>query len=305
MNTTDLPPQIRECVDSGAKPISFCEIRARAVLTEPAVRRAPVRRGTRVAVTGVVAAGIAGALVASQLGGEGGGATAVLTAAVINHMASASQAAMTSGEAHIAWTSGSSPNAVQDVTFDGSNWNDVLNPGAPTKITDGPNGSITRTGESINRVVDGHAYHFPAFVFTPGGPQFESRWALIGGADAARQLNFPDPRSLLSVLSQSAGFVSDGSGPVGGVQVRHLHATTPGAVPASPLDPIIASEPDNARLSALDLWVDSAGVVLKARLTLTGSSSSSVTVTVTFSKIGQPQPITVPPITVPPNPVHR
>jgi hypothetical protein len=69
-------------------------------------------------------------------------------------------------------------------------------------------------------------------------------------------------------------------------------------VPITRLNDIIGSEPDNATISAIDLWVDSSDVVQKIQVTLTGTDGSgapsSVTVTATFSHIGQVQPITAP-----------
>jgi hypothetical protein len=148
-------------------------------------------------------------------------------------------------------------------------------------------------------VVDGQAYHYPAISFKPK-PHNVAEWMHIVAPGGGQSLNIPDPRALLGVLSPSAGFVTDGYTTVNGVKLQHLRATTPSRVPVTPLDPIIQSEPDNARLSALDLWVDSSGVVLKAQVTVTGTggTASSVTLTVTFSEVGQPQPITAPPSSI-------
>jgi hypothetical protein len=153
------------------------------------------------------------------------------------------------------------------------------------------------TGESINRVVNGQTYHWPAIVTTPKGPEVTSGWQRLPGAGGGG-LDIPDPRNLLGVLSPSAGFVTAGTSTVNGVTVTHMRAATPGAVPITPLNNIIQSEPDNARISAIDLWVDSSDVVQKAEVTVSGTDGKgapqSATVTVTFSQIGQLQPITAP-----------
>jgi hypothetical protein len=290
MNTTELPAMIRECVDGGAQPVSLGEVKARAVMTERRVR--PGRLG--VAAAGVAAAGIAGALVASQVGGTAARPPAVLTAAMLKQVAAASQAAMTSGQARIATATGGST-VVQQVTFDGANWNDVLNPGAPVRVHRTAH-LFSWTGESIDRVVDGQAYHYPAFAFKPA-PHIAAEWMHIIAPGAGASLNIPDPRTLLNVLSPSAGFVTDGYAIVNGVRAEHLRATTPAGVPLRPLNPLIGTEPDHPRVSALDLWVDPSDVVLKARFTVSGPEQvrdPGVTVTVTFSQIGQPQDITAP-----------
>jgi hypothetical protein len=251
-----------------------------------------------IGVTGLAAAGAVAALVASQLGGGGTAATrAVLTAAVVRHMASASQAAMTSGQADIDWTSSGLPSVVQQISFNGSDWNDVMNPGQPGRITHTARG-IERSGESVDRVVDGQEYHWPAIKMTAKGPEFTSGWMIFDNASSPAPLSIPDPRKLLSVLSPAAGFVADGTSTVNGVTVSHLRATSPGAVAIAPLNDIIQSEPDGARLSAVDVWVDANDVVLKAQVTVSGTNGKaapqSATVTVTFSQVGQLQPITAP-----------
>jgi hypothetical protein len=288
MNITDIPSQIRECVDRD--PVTFGEIRARTVLTERSVRRVPARLG--VAAAGLAAAGVAAALVASQ---TGGGTGAVLTAATLKHVASASQAAMTSGRADIEWTNGSA-SLTQHIAFDGANWNDES---TGTGSTRPPHATSYWGGKDINRVVDGQAYHWPAVVWKPKA-HFTPGWMHMTFPGAAGSLNIPDPRTLLGVLSPSAGFVSDGYTTVDGVRLQHLRATKPGGVPLGPLDPIIQSEPYHPSLSALDLWVDPSDVVVKAQFTVTGTgtktggASRSVNLTVTFSQIGQPQAITAP-----------
>jgi uncharacterized protein (UPF0333 family) len=223
------------------------------------------------AVTGVTAAGIATALVASQ----GGGTTAVLTAATLKQMADASTAAMTSGQADIDWSGSGSPSDVkQQVSFDGANWNDVLNPGQPIKITHQTKHSIAWTGESIERVVDGQNYHYgPVDVGTIQNPRFKYEWRHIAGA--AGSLNIPDPRSLVSLLSPAAGFADDGTTTVNGITLKHLHATTPGEVALQPLNDVIQSEPDNAKASAIDLWVNPSGVVLRAQVTISGTGAAT------------------------------
>ena len=94
----------------------------------------------------------------------------------------------------------------------------------------------------------------------------------------------------------SAGFTAAGYTTVDGAQLEDLRATTPGAVSLTPLNDVIQSEPDNAQASALDLWIDPAGVVQKAVITVTGTDGHGIpqSVTVTFSQIGQPQTITPP-----------
>jgi hypothetical protein len=251
MNTTELPAMIRECVDAGAQPISPAEVRARAVLTEHRVRPARVRRGTRlgVAAAGVAAAGLAGVLAAGQVGGgTTAGTRTVLTAAMLKHVAAVSQAAMISGRAGIV-TDVAGSTLVQQVTFDGANWNDVMGP-------------------LITRVVNGQAYSYPAWAFKPV-PHHVPEWMHFPGPGAPTSVNIPDPRTLLSALSPSAGFVTDGYTTVNGAKVEHLRATTPGAVPLRPLKPLIGTEPHNW-LSALDVWVDPSDVVLKAQFTVSG-----------------------------------
>jgi hypothetical protein len=292
MNSTDLRPAIRACVDEGAPPVTAGEIRVRAAGRPASARRVPVRLA--VAATAVAAAGAAAGLVASQSGG-GPATGTVLTAAMIRHVASASQAAMTSGTADIDWTGSGQASVAQDISFNGANWNDVINPGQPGHVT-GTGDNISRTGESVDRVVDGQLYHWPAIEMTAQGPEFTSGWMRLPGAGAG--LDIPDPRTLLGVLSPAAGFVTAGTSTVNGVTVTRLRATTPGAVPVTPLNVIIGGEPDHATMSSVDLWVDANDVVQKAQVTLTGTDGKgapqSVTVTVTFSQIGQLQPITAP-----------
>jgi hypothetical protein len=196
---------------------------------------------------------------------------------------------MTSGRADIVWASGSA-RLTQHLTFDGANWNDAA---TGTGLKQPSNAGTIWNGENINRVVDGQAYHYPAVVWKPKA-HFTAGWMHMTMPGAAASLNIPDPRTLLSVLSPSAGFVSDGYTTVDGIRLRHLRATTPGAVRLGPLDPIIESEPDNPGLSVLDLWVDPSDVVMKAQVTVSGTGGASASVTVTFSQVGRPQAITAP-----------
>jgi hypothetical protein len=254
--------------------------------------------------TGVAAAASVGALavaavaVSQATGGKATPQRAVLTAATLRHLAGASQAAMTSGRADIDWAGSGSARVSQQIAFGGGNWNDVIHQSgfSPARHTPRGVGALTSvwTGKSVSRAVDGQQYHYPAIACQPR-PHFAAGWMRVTVPGGAGALDIPDPRTLLQVLSPSAGFVRDGFTNVNGVRLEHLYATTPGAVPVKPLDPIIQSEPSSPRLSALDLWTDPSGVVIKARMAVTGAGARhTVTVTVTFSQIGQPQMITAP-----------
>jgi hypothetical protein len=291
MSTTDLPRMIRECVDNGVTPATCREIRARAELTRRTVRTTPAPRRTRVAMTatglaatGLAAAGIAGAVIAGQSGsGAAPGTRTVLTAAVLRHMASASQAAMTSGRADIHWTSGGST-VDQQIAFDGGNWQDTSTPSGSGRVpaavepVRGAPGSklrvLTWRGATVEKTVDGKDYHYPAFAWKPR-PHIVAGWMRIIAPGAGAPLDIPDPRTLLRLLSPAGGFVNDGYSTVDGVRLRHLRATTPGAVPAAPLNAIIQSEPSSPRLSALDLWVNQSGVVVRADLTVSGQGTAT------------------------------
>lgn len=291
MNTTDLQPLIRACVDGETTPISSGEIRARAALGESLVRRVPSRRRSRFALagTGLAAAGIAAALVVAQTGGTAAGGKAVLTDVVIRHLATASRTAMTSGQADIYWISAGSASVTQHIGFDGDNYIDTIQSvgGPPVK---GPLHAVVWHGKTIDEVVDGQTYHYPAIVWKPKA-HFAAGWMRVGTGGS---LDIPDPRTFLDLLSPSAGFVSDGYTTVNGTRVEHLRATTPQQIPLTPLNDVIQSEPDSPRISALDLWVSTSGVVVEARVTVTGTDGAPVTVTVMFSHTGQPQQITVP-----------
>ncbi len=288
MNATDLQTQLREYVDAGTSPITVAEIRARAASRAagaarlPAARPAPGRRGARLslAAAGLAAAGIAGGLAASQAGGgtaaagAGGhpaGATAprgshqagteraVLDARLLRHIATVSRAALaTSGQALISYQTTGDPDydgtGTDDIAFDGGNWSDSVSyatPGSPAQ-------------HAINEVVNGQAYDFfPVFSPTP-------QWVHDTGPDAVAALDIPDPRTLLAVLSPAAGFAPAGYATLDGTRVELLQATTPGNVPASELDPLIKGTPASA-VTALELWVDSSGVVRQAAFTVTGT----------------------------------
>ena len=142
------------------------------------------------------------------------GTRTVLTAATLKRVAEASQAAMTSGRARIV-TATRGTRLVQQIKFDGANWNDVLNPGMTIRIHRAPH-LFSWTGESIDRGVNGQAYHYPAFAFKPA-PHIVGEWMHIVAPGAGAPLTIPDPRTLLGVLSPSAGFVTDGYAIVDGV----------------------------------------------------------------------------------------
>ena len=281
MKASNLPTLIRECVDVGARPITSAEIRARAA----AGRHAPVRHvATRsrvlpVALAGGLSAALAVGVTTAVVSAHGGdtkpGTTSVagskpsasdrgvLDAVTLRHIQSTSRAAMaTSGRARISFRTTGAPgfegSGTQDIAFDGANWNDSFS----EKLPSGQGQS------AINRVVNGQAYDFfPVHSSTP-------QWVHDAGKDAVQALNIPDPRTLLGVLSPRAGLVAAGYTTVDGVRVEKLHATTPGNIPASLLGRLGAYGAPASTAGALDLLIDSSGVVRQVTFTLVGTDQS-------------------------------
>jgi hypothetical protein len=325
--STDLKGQVHTLMETGIRPVSVAEIVSRS-RARPATFPARKTRTPRRVTTGAVAlaaAGCAAALVATQLADArpsrpAGHAPAALTAAYVRRLAAASRVALAqSGQAVLTTTLTQGGQLQQTSTdhlaFSGANWNDSVT------YTAAVNGRTLAPETAINRVVDGQAYDY--FVATDG-----LAWYHVIGPDAVSGLNIPDPRALLGELEPAADFVRAGSAVVTGVRVEQLRATSLAGLAVIPLPDTQAG----GQVTALDVWVDSAGVVRRlsmsvsrqvtvvalrppsstrhvhatspaqkqAALNAAGPSASAQTETqastimVTFLDIGQPQVITAP-----------
>jgi hypothetical protein len=293
---TDLENQIRELIDGGTRPVSFQEIRQRRA---PAVRREAGRRRTliTVAVSGVAAAGCAAGL-AVALSSPGAPARPVaravpsaspsnqrsvfLTAATIRQVASASQSALAnSGVERISYRSVKNGavdgEGADTVTYSGRDYIYAVSQTVPTLA-----------GGSI-RVVNGQFYLKGA-----GSPWLHE----IG---EGTNPTFPEAATLVRLLSPAAHFQNAGTDVIGGVRLTHLHATMLSGLPALPtlsryanLTAYLkdATVPPGT-LTALDVWVDSRGVVHQMKVQLKGADGLTA-LTVTFIDSGQPQSITAP-----------
>lgn len=297
----DLGSQIGELIERGAEPVSFGEVSGRSVAAGSAVRR---KTGRRRAAIGGVTAGIAVAGCAAALliaaphpaapahpgtpvhpGRPSPGSPAVLTAAMVRHLAAASQSALaSSGREQITFQNrknGTVDGHGNDViTFSGGNYNwamdDVLPPSALLHLP-------TTKDAGILRVVNGVAY-LQADLTTPKSPWLRaSKWRATE--------YFPVPRTALQLLSPRARFKDAGWQVIGGVRLEHLRATQVSGLPGS-LTFAGYRQPGES-LAALDLWVDASGVVHQMQLELK-SSNSATTMTVAFSEFGQPETITAP-----------
>jgi len=264
----DLQDQIHIFMERGIRSVSAAEIARgqsanRTAFPLKEVRTGPARRRVAAIGIGFAAAGCAAALVATQLGGPGAPDAvrsghkppAVLTAAMVRHLASASALALAhSGQAII--SSSQTVNGVlqqtstDNITFTGKNWNDSFSETFPAT-----GGSKSSTQSAINRVVDGQAYDY--FVAAAG-----LAWYHDTGPDAVSSMHIPDPRKLLAELAPDAAFVKAGDTIISGVPVEHLHATVLTGLPAITV-PNLWNE---GKLTALDVWVDARGVVRKMSL---------------------------------------
>jgi hypothetical protein len=263
----DLNDQINNLMEGGIRPVCAAEVterRAPAGSAFPASahrRRLPSRR-VAVITGGLAAAACAVALVASQAGGtvtpaaakHQAKAPAVLTAAFVNHLARASKLALAhSGQAVISsrqtLAGKFQQTAIDNITFDGANWNDSFSERLPGSHHSGG------TQSAINRVVRGQAYDY--FVAADG-----LAWYHDTGANAVHSMHLPDPRKLLAELAPAAGFVKVGATTLHGVKVEHLRATTLSGLPSVELP----QQWNTGKVVGLNVWVDTKGVVRKLRL---------------------------------------
>ena len=304
---SDLTRQIGELVERGAAPVSFAEVSQRSVAADAAARP---RAGRRRMAIGGVAAGIAAAGCAAALliataspgapahpavasppgaavhpGGSSSGGPAILTAAMVQRVAAASQSALaSSGRERLTYQN--RKNGVVDghgndvITFSGGNFNWVMDDLIPPSAS--PDLPATEAA-SILRLVNGVTY------LQVEGASPKSPWMRTLKWHATEY--FPVPRTALQLLSPRAKFQDVGWQVIGGVRLEHLRATQLNGLPGS-LTFAGYRQPGEA-LSALNLWVDASGVLHQMQLELK-SSDSSTTMTVAFSQFGQPETITAP-----------
>jgi hypothetical protein len=298
---TDLKDQIRDLIERGAQPVSFREISERRTARTHAIPRAAGRRRAILtgAGVGLAAAGCAAGLViataspsapvpagarARQAGPSRQG-VALVTAAMIEHVASASSSALAnSGQERISYRSvknGAVTSAGTDtVTYSGSDYN----------YAEGF--TVPAYPEGIVRVVNGQ------FYITDGTA---TRVTWLHELGESTTPSFPEAATLLRLLSPVAKFRNAGTDVIGGVRLTRLHATQVSGLPDDPTLARYANLVTDAKsavvspgtLTALDLWADSNGVVRQMTIQLHGGDGQT-TLTVTFSGFGQPQSITAP-----------
>ena len=271
---TDLKEQINILMERGIRPVSADDIVRRQSAGQTASGGRTVRRGLprpRLAgiTVGMAAAACALALALNQAGpsarpvparpvpaGPASAAPATLTAAFIQHVASASRLALAHSGAAVIRSRQTLQGKLQqtstdNITFDGLNWNDALSQTFPAAA-----GQPASTQSAINRVVHGQAYDY--FTAADG-----LAWYHDTGPNAVSSMHIPDPRKLLAELAPAAGFVTAGHAVIDGVAVQHLRATSLGGLSAVQLP----DQWNTGKVVALDIWVDANGVVRKLKMT--------------------------------------
>lgn len=264
--TANLTDQIRELIDTGARPISASEIMARppvAARLDPVAARLKRRSRRRAAIAAGLAAGAAAAITVALVGGgtdrePAGHVSTVLTAAMVRQVATASGTALAhAGHLRITYSdvasTGGRDAGTEDLTFSHKDWNDAFDQTSP------PNGRF------VNRYVGGHLYYYgEGFERHRGDPL---HWHRETNPSEVRHMaaeSAPDPRRLLQVLAPAARFVRAGHQVIDGVRVEHLHATR--LTHLSGLGALNAGAPIG-RLTSLDVWVDDHGVIRRMHLT--------------------------------------
>lgn len=220
------------------------------------LRRRQARRSLTLGVGAAAApATAAAAAVAAIAASSGGGGTpapsTVLTAAMVQRVASASRLALAqSGRAKITYRE--TDNGALQVTgtdsiaFAGKNWNDAFSQTFPAAGR-GPG----HTQFAINRIVNGQDY-----LYTKGR-NGRLGWYRDTNPSGHPRVRIPDPRTLFGVLDPSARFEIIGHPVIGGIRLTGLRATNPPHLPGLGWLPGVTG----AHLTQVTVWVDGRDVV--------------------------------------------
>jgi hypothetical protein len=239
----------------------------------------PPRRMPRAAVltgTGLIAAAAAVAVTVLTVsaGGQGGTrfaprggarAPALLTAAMVRQVASASRSALAlSGRATISYRNTQAGKlqvtGTDRITFSGKNWNDAFSQSFPAS-----DGEPASTQFAINRIVGKRFYLYIK------GRTNKLEWYRDTNPSGHPSFTIPDPRTVFSMLEPSARFEFLGYQVIGGVRLKHLRATDFSHLRG------LSTLPDlqpGAHVTALEVWVDGHDVV--HRLSLTAQTINTV-----------------------------
>jgi hypothetical protein len=246
---------------------------AAEVSTAPGVAARPSRRMPRTAVltgTGLTAAAAAVAVTALVVstGGQGGTgsaahgggtrAPALLTAAMVRQVASASRSALAlSGRATISYRDSQAGvlqvTGTDRITFSGKNWNDAFSQTFPAS-----KGQPASTQFAINRIVGKQFYLYIA------GRTRRLQWYHDTNPSGHPSFTIPDPRKVFAMLEPSARFEFLGYQVIDGIRLKHLRATSLSHLRG------LSSLPDlqpGAHVTALEVWVDGRSVVHRLSLT--------------------------------------
>jgi hypothetical protein len=231
------------------------------------LRRRQARRSVTlragIAAVPAAAAVAAVAVVVATAGGSAPPST-VLTAAMVQRVASASRLALAqSGQAEITYRQ-TQNGALQvfgthRIAFAGKNWNDAFSQTFPA-AGDRP----ASTQFAINRIVNGQLY---LYIKERAG---RLGWYHDTNPSGHPSMKIPDPRALFGVLEPSARFEVTGHQVIGGVRLTELRATSPPGLPALTWLPDVTS---GAHLTQVKVWVDGHNVVHQMRLQVEQTST--------------------------------
>ncbi len=207
--------------------------------------------------------------VAVLLATGGGGAvqpnSAVLTAAMVHRMASASRLALAhSGKAVITYrqrTNGAlAVTGSFGIRFAGKNWNDVISQTFPAGY-----GEPAHAQTAINRIVDGQFYLYAE------GKDGRVEWLHDTNPHGHPSVTIPDPRTLFGVLNPSAKFKVVGHKVSGGVRLTELRATRAPRLHALGWLPGVQH---GVHVALLTVWVDRHDVVRQMSVRTTQHQTS-------------------------------
>lgn len=256
---------------------------------------------------GVVTLAVAGAVVASQVasptrheaaaehgatgpgaaqhgttGGAAGHGQVVLTARMVRRLAVASKVALArAGHLLVSYVDsdpGGSTSGTLDITFSGRNYSAVSR----------QRGS---SGPFESRIVAGQLYARTAMSTGQAAHWYHSVNQTSRGGQS-----IPDPRKLLAALRPAARFTVIGTQVIDGVRVDQLKAADLRQLQGRLLF-FGLQNASREYLTALDLWVDSNGVVRQMSMRYAGigaETSDVATQLVRFVDIGRPESITAP-----------